>query len=263
MIRALYTGSSGLTAQTALVDNTANNLANVNTTGYKRSLVDFQDLFYTSLRVPGTEVLQNQQVPTGIQVGNGARVAGITKVFTAGTFENTGNSLDVAIEGVGFFQVNAPDGTQRYTRDGSFQIDANNNLVTTDGFQIQPAITIPRDALSVTIGTDGTVSAITAANPTTPQTIGTLQLARFVNPAGLSAEGRNLFRQTPASGDPVLAQPGQQGLGLLRAGFLERSNVETVQELVSLIVAQRAFEANTRTIRTADQMLASANDLVR
>lgn len=263
MIRAFHTSATGMQAQQFMVDNSANNLANVNTTGFKRNQVQFQDLIYLTQRGPGVETLQGAQVPTGQQIGHGVRVAGNSKTFGAGTLENTGNPLDVSIEGQGFFQVTFPDGTTRYTRDGGFRINSNGQLVNADGFFVDPQISIPNDALEVSVGTDGTVSVITAGSPTTPTTVGTLTIARFPNPAGLSAEGRNLFRETAASGAVITGNPGQNGAGLLRQGFLERSNVEVVQELVNLLLAQRAFEFNSRAIRVADEMLADTNQLVR
>ncbi|GIW83046.1 MAG: flagellar basal body rod protein FlgG [Gemmatales bacterium] len=263
MIRALSSAATGMIAQQFLVDNTANNLANVNTTGFKRSKVDFQDLVFSTLRAPGSEVVAGIEVPTGLQIGNGVRVAGNTGIFTQGPLENTGNALDIAIEGEGFFQVTAPDGSIRYTRDGSFRLNATGQIVNADGFLLEPALTVPTDTIAITIAPDGTVSVVTGSAPTTTTTVGTITLARFVNPAGLSREGRNLFRETAASGAPVLNQPGQEGTGLLQQGFLERSNVEVVQELVNLILAQRAYEFNARAIRVSDSMLATANDLVR
>lgn len=263
MIRAMHTGATGMIGQQFLVDTTANNLANVNTTGFKRNHADFQDLLYASLRQPGTEILQGQSVPNGLQMGNGVRPASTSKIFTAGPLDNTSNPLDLAIEGEGFFQVVAPDGSTRYSRDGAFKLNSENNLVNSDGFRMDPQITIPTDAASIAISPDGTVSVLTASSPDAPTEVGNIQLVRFPNPAGLSAEGNNLFRTTASSGDPVTAEPGQEGMGLLRAGFLERSNVEVVQELVSLILAQRAFEFNSRSVKVADQMLSATNELMR
>ncbi len=263
MIRAFHTSATGMIAQQFVVDNTANNLANANTTGFKRSNVDFQDLIYLNQRPPGLEQIQGQQVPTGLQIGNGVRVAGNTKLFTQGSLQSTGDPLNVAIEGDGFFQITAPDGTLRYTRDGTFLRNANGDLVNTDGFFLSPRITLPPDAVSVSIGTDGTVSVITAGAPTTSTSLGQIQLARFPNPAGLSSEGRNLYRDTPASGAVITTLPGQNGTGLLRQGFLEGSNVEVVTELVNLLQAQRAYEFNTKAVRVSDEMLSATNDLVR
>lgn len=263
MIRAFHTSATGMNAQQIVLDNTANNLANVNTTGFRRSQIDFQDLIYTTLRQPGADSVQGQQVPTGLQVGHGVRVAGNTRIFTEGTLENTGNELDLAIEGLGFFKIVAPNGGFRYTRDGGFRLTSNKELVTADGFFLEPRVTLPQDTISVSVGTDGTISVITASSPSTSQQVGRLTLTRFPNPAGLSAEGRNLFAETPASGSPTEATPGQQGTGLVRPGFLERSNVEVVTELVNLIQAQRAYEFNTKAIKVADEMLSFTNDLVR
>jgi len=263
MIRAMHTGATGMIGQQFLVDTTANNLANVNTTGFKRNHADFQDLLYTSLRPPGSEVLKGQTLPNGLQIGTGVRPASTSKIFTAGALDNTSNPLDVAIEGQGFFQVTAPDGSLRYPRDGAFKLNSQNQIVNPDGFLLEPQISIPADASSVTIAPDGTVTVLTASSPGQPNTVGTIQLVRFPNPAGLSAEGSNLFRVTAASGDAVTADPGQDGVGLLRGGFLERSNVEVVQEMVNLILAQRAFEFNTRSVRVADQMLSATNELLR
>ncbi len=263
MIRAFNTAASGMAAQEFQVDNTANNLANLNTTGFKRNEVAFQDLLYLNLLQPGTEQFQGVPSPAGLQIGNGVRVANNTKVFVEGTLNNTGNPLDLAIQGDGFFQVVVTDGTTRYTRDGSFRLNANNQLVTTDGFLLTPNITIPQDAQSIAVGIDGTVSVVTAANPTTSNTVGQITLARFPNPAGLSADGRNLFNQTAASGQPIVATPGQTGTGTIQQGFLEGSNVNVVQELVNLILAQRGYEFNTRAVRVSDEMLQATNNLVQ
>jgi flagellar basal-body rod protein FlgG len=263
MIRSFSTAATGMIAQQLSIDNTANNLANVSTTGFKRNELLFQDLVYTNLRAPGSEVLAGAQVPTGLQLGNGVRVAGNSKIFTQGSLQNTGNPLDIAITGEGFFQVTAPDGTTRYTRDGAFRLNATGALVNSDGFPLTPAITIPPDAISITIGTDGTVSVVTGGAPTTASVVGNITLARFPNPAGLSAIGRNLFQETPASGAATVSAPGQTGTGLLQQGFLESSNVEVVTELVNLITAQRAYEFNTKSIRVTDDILSATLDLVR
>jgi flagellar basal-body rod protein FlgG len=262
MIRAIYNGASGMIAQQFFVDVTANNLANVNTTGFKRSEVSFQDLFFSTLRAPGLQLAAGQQAPIGIQVGNGVQIVGTTPIFTQGPLTNTGNPLDVAINGIGFFQVTAADGTTRYTRDGALRLNSQGNLVTAEGLLLEPQITIPNDAISITIAADGTVSVVTQASPT-PQTVGNIQLASFPNPGGLLQEGDNLFRETAASGTPTPGTPGQDGLGSLQQGFLEQSNVEAVQELVNLIVAQRAFEFNSRTVTVSSEMLQTAADLVR
>jgi flagellar basal-body rod protein FlgG len=268
MIRAFSTSATGMNAQQLVLDNTANNLANVNTTAFKTSKVEFQDLLYTTLRQPGTQATQNQQLPTGLQIGNGVQVAGNTKIFTTGPLVSTGNPLNVAIEGDGFFQIAPPSGggggqTNLYTRDGSFSLNSNRQLVTADGYFLLPQLTIPQDATTVSIGADGTVSVVTASSPNTSTTVGQLQLARFPNPAGLSSNSQNLYQQTPASGTVTLQTPGQNGTGQLQSGYLEQSNVDVVGELVNLIQAQRAYEFNTKAITVADQMLSDTNDLVR
>lgn len=263
MIRAMHTGATGMIGQQFLVDTTANNLANVNTSGFKRNHADFHDLLYANVRPPGTELVQGQPAPSSLQYGNGVRAASTTKVFTPGALDNTSNPLDLAIEGEGFFQVIAPDGSTRYTRDGAFKLNRDNQIVNSDGFQLQPQISIPADAISVVVGPDGKVAVTSASSPDQTSDVGTVELVRFPNPAGLSAEGNNLFRATAASGDATTAEPGQNGVGLLRAGFLERSNVEVVQELVNLILAQRAFEFNSRSVKAADQMLSTTNELLR
>jgi flagellar basal-body rod protein FlgG len=262
MIRALFTSSTGMSAQQTVIDNTANNLANVNTNGFKRGQADFQDLIYVNQRTPGAEASQGQTVPTGVQVGSGARVAGITKIFTPGSPSKTDNPLDVFIEGDGFLQVNLPSGEVRYTRDGALRMNAEGKLVNNDGFLISPQVTIPDGAQQIQIASDGFVT-VQVAGATTPTTAGQLQLARFPNPAGLSAEGRNLFAETASSGTATPATPGQGGTGLMRQGMLERSNVDVVTELVNLILAQRAYEFNTRSIRTADNMLSETSQLIR
>ncbi len=263
MIRSFYTAASGMQAQQFQIDNTANNLANVNTTAFKRNSISFQDLIYQTLRPPGIEILQGANVPSGLQIGNGVRVAANNKIFLNGPLQNTGAPLDVAIEGEGFFQITFPDGTTRYTRDGAFQLNATGQIVTADGFPLLPGLTLPADTQSISIGSDGTVSVVTGAAPTTSTNVGVIQIARFPNPPGLIAEGRNLFRESPASGAPVPGTPGATGNGLLRQGFLEGSNVNTVQELISLLSAQRAFEFNRRAITVADEILQDVNQLVR
>lgn len=265
MLRGLYTSASGMKAQELLLDNTANNLANVNTTGFKRSQLDFADLIYTTLEPPGTEVAAGQVSPTGLQIGSGVRASGTTKVFSQGTLEQTGNPLDVAIEGDGFFKVLLPNGEIRYTRDGAFRLDGTGQLVTAAGDLLDSGITI-QDGVSLSkiqIGVDGTVSGTLAGAPETPVQFGQLQLVRFLNPAGLSSEGGNLYAATPAAGPEVLSTPGEDGTGLLRQGFLEGSNVEVVTELISLISAQRAYEINSRAIRAGDEMLSTTSDIVR
>ncbi len=265
MLRALYTSATGMKAQELLIDTTANNLANVNTNGFKRSQLDFADLLYSTLNPAGTEVVSGQKTPTGLQVGSGVRAVGTTKVFTTGTLTQTGNPLDMAIEGDGFIKVLLPSGEARYTRDGALKLDANGQLVNGDGYLVDGGITI-QDGVSLqklNIGADGTITGIQSGASNTAVTLGQLQLARFLNPAGLSSEGGNLFAATPASGVEVLGTPGQNGLGTFLQGFLERSNVEVVTELISLITAQRAYEINSRAIRAGDEMLQATTDIVR
>jgi flagellar basal-body rod protein FlgG len=265
MIRAFYSSASGMSAQQLVLDNTANNLANVNTTGFKRSMMDFQDLLYATLRPAGAAAVPNQFLPTGLQVGNGVRPVGNTKLFTEGTLQNTSNPLDLAIRGNGFFQITPPNGSGQflYTRAGNFRTNANGDVVTMDGYFLQPRLNIPSDALGVAVGPDGTVTVTRASSPNTASSIGQVTLARFINPAGLSNEGSNYFSQTPASGQVTLNNPGQNGAGSIQGSSLEQSNVDVVAELVSLIQAQRAYEFNTKAIMVADQMLSSTNDLVR
>ncbi|MBX3436462.1 MAG: flagellar basal-body rod protein FlgG [Planctomycetaceae bacterium] len=265
MLRALYTSATGMKSQEMLIDVTANNLANVNTNGFKRSQLDFADLLYSTINAAGTEVAAGQQSPTGLQIGSGVRAVGTTKVFTTGTLEQTNNPLDVAIEGDGFLKVLLPTGEPRYTRDGALKLDSNGQLVNADGYLVDGGVTI-QDGVSLTkirIGADGTITGIQAGASDTAVPLGQLQLARFLNPAGLSSEGGNLYAPTPASGPEVLGTPGQNGLGTFLQGFLENSNVEVVTELISLITAQRAYEINSRAIRAGDEMLATTTDIVR
>jgi flagellar basal-body rod protein FlgG len=257
MMRALFTAASGMEAQQFNMDTISNNLANVNTTGFRRNEARFQDLVYQQFRAPGTPVAASV-VPVGQEVGLGVKVGSSEKIFTQGNLIQTGNPLDLAIEGEGFFQVTMPDGTTAYTRDGSFKQDANGALVTADGYFLQPQITIPQNAQQLSVGSDGTVTAIVPGSQQ-PQTLGQIQLVRFVNAAGLSpVGGHNLYTQTGASGTPVVSQAGLNGTGTIQNGYLENSNVQVVQEIVNMIVAQRAFEANSKSISAADQMLATA-----
>lgn len=259
MQRSLFTGATGMRAQQLNLDVIANNLANVNTTAFKRSRVDFQDLLYQTLRAPGSISAQGFEVPSGIQLGHGVGIASVTKLFLQGSFLETGNSLDIAIEGDGFFQITLPDGEIGYSRDGSFELNRDGIIVTADGFALEPEITIPGDAINIAIGTDGTVT-VTLSDGTTDE-LGQIELARFINPAGLLSQGRNLFRESEASGDPILSIAGEDGAGTLRQAFLESSNVSVVDEIVQLIVTQRAFEVNSSVIRTSDEMLQTANNL--
>jgi len=261
-MRALWTAATGMQAQQLTLDVISNNLANVQTAGFKRSRVDFQDLVYETLQAPGAASAQGQEMPSGIQVGHGSRAVATQRLFIKGDLQQTGNTLDVAIEGDGFFQIQQPSGTTAYTRAGSFKKDSTGQIVTSEGFVLEPQITIPQNALSVTIGVDGIVSA-TIPGQQASQQLGTIQLVRFANPAGLQSQGRNLFLPTQSSGDPTTGTPGVDGLGTLLQGFVEGSNVNVVEEMVGLIVSQRAYEINSRAIRSADEMMQTANNLVR
>lgn len=254
MIRALWISKTGLEAQQTNLDVIANNLANVATNGFKRSRAVFEDLLYQTLRSPGAQSSQNTQLPSGLQVGTGVRPVATARIFTQGNLQATGNAFDVAINGQGFFQIQLPDGATAYTRDGSFQLDSQGQIVTASGFVLMPGITVPANTLSVTIAQDGVVSATVAGSPT-PVQIGQIQLASFLNPAGLAPLGQNLFVETAASGAPATGSPGTSGLGLLNQGFVETSNVNVVEELVNMIQAQRAFEINSRAIQVSDQIL--------
>jgi len=261
MIKALFTLSTGMKAQQTYLDNVSNNLANINTTGFKRSQVNFQDLMYSNESKPGSEAGSGIEIPTGLQIGSGVRLNSTTKVFTHGTQINTGNPFDFSIQGEGFFKVIMPDGTDAYTRDGSFRLSGQGEIVTTDGLKLTPSITVPDDATNITVGNDGTVNVQLPDGTIT--NVGQIELVKFVNPSGLESRGRNLLRETPASGSPTISTPGEQGVGEIIQGFLEGSNVETVTELVNLITAQRAYEVNSRGIRAADDMLRSAASIVR
>jgi flagellar basal-body rod protein FlgG len=262
MIRALYTAASGLMAQQMNTDVIANNIANANTPGFKRDRINFQDLLYQTFRRAGQSTLTGSMVPTSLRVGHGVRPIATQKIFMTGAAQQTGNPLDLMINGEGFFQVTMADGTPAYTRDGTFKIDGDGNVVTADGLFIEPAITVPADAVRIEVANDGTVSVLVGSDTTLTQ-VGQVQLVRFQNPAGLEAIGQNLFKQTDASGDPVTGSPGQEGFGQIAQGFLEMSNVSIVEELVQLIVAQRAFETNSRAVSVADQLLSIANNLGR
>lgn len=262
MIRSLWTAATGMAAQQMNIDVISNNLANVNTNGFKKGRADFQDLMYQTLRTPGMTAAQGAQVPTGIQIGLGTRLASVQKVFTAGQVKSTENPLDLAIEGDGFFQITRPDGTTAYTRDGSFKLDSQGRMVTTDGYPLDPEITIDPDTTSVSIGADGTVS-VTKSGQTASEQKGQIKIAKFVNPAGLMSVGGNLYTKSEASGEPVTDTPGQNGLGTLAQRTLEGSNVQVVDEMVNMITAQRAYEVNSKAIQTADEMLNIANNLRR
>lgn len=262
MIRSLWTAASGMKSQSLNIDVISNNLANVNTTGFKSSRADFQDLLYETLRQAGTSSSEGTDVPTGIQVGHGSRPVASHKIFTQGDFQQTKNELDIAIEGGGFFQIIQPNGETAYSRDGAFKMDRDGRMVTPDGFVMDPEITIPSDSISLSIGLDGTVSVM-QAGANSPTEIGTITLARFVNPAGLHSIGRNLYLPTNASGDAIVGTAGEDGLGSLAQGFLEMSNVSVVDEMVKMITAQRAYEINSKAIQAADDMLQQANNIKR
>ncbi len=262
MQRSLWTAATGMQAQQLNVDITSNNLANVNTTGFKKSRADFHDLMYQTLQAPGTSSSSETMVPTGMQIGHGVRTAAIQRMFIPGDYLQTGNDLDIAVDGKGFFQVLLPNGETAYTRSGAFKMDANGRIVNSDGYVLLPEMTVPQNAITVNIGTDGTVS-VTEPGNAAPTQLGILETAYFPNPAGLDAMGRTLYRPTQASGDAVVGTPGQDGLGTLTQGFLEMSNVNVVDEMVALIVGQRAYEANSKAVSTADQMLGIVNGLKR
>lgn len=254
MNEALWISKTGLDAQQTKMATIANNLANASTAGFKRGRAVFEDLLYQNLRQVGAQSSQDTELPSGLMLGTGVRVVATEKLFTQGNIEQTENVLDVAIEGRGFLQVLLPDGSLSYTRDGAMQVDSQGQVVTSNGYIIQPAITIPQDALSLSIGSDGTVSALLPGNAT-PSQLGQLQLADFINPTGLQAIGKNLFLESAASGNPQVGNPGLNGLGTVVQGFLESSNVNVVEELVGMIETQRAYEMNSKAISTSDQML--------
>lgn len=263
MIRALYSAASGMTAQQMNVDNIAHNLANAKTVGFKARRAQFQDLLYQNLVQPGASASAQTVVPSGLQLGLGTRPASNEILFTQGNFQMTGNPLDLVIQGRGFFQVRLPSGELAYTRAGTFHLDRDGNIVTMDGDPLEPQITLPPDAQTITIAPDGTVS-YTQPGQTAAQIAGQIQLANFPNPAGLNSIGRNLYTPTDASGDPIVGNPGgQEGLGTLLQGYVEESNVSVVEEFISLIIAQRAYEANARVVRAADEMYQQVNNLTR
>jgi flagellar basal-body rod protein FlgG len=262
MLRSLFTAATGMTAQQQNIDVISNNLANVNTTGFKRARADFQDLLYQTLREPGAASSNQTEIPTGIQLGLGVRAAAVQRLFLEGDFQQTQNQLDIAIDGAGFYPIKLPDGETAYSRAGSFKLDSQGRVVNSDGFPLEPEITVPNDAVSISIGKDGTVSVLQAGN-TASQQLGQIQLANFPNPAGLSGRGGNLFQRTTASGDPITGAPGQGGLGGLSQGVLEVSNVSVVEEMVNLISGQRAYEINSKAIQASDEMLQTAANLRR
>jgi flagellar basal-body rod protein FlgG len=260
MIRSLWIAKSGMEAQQTQLDVISNNLANVGTNGFKRAHAVFEDLIYQNLRQSGAASGEQSQLPTGLQIGLGTRTVATSRNFLQGNLQQTGNRLDMAIEGNGFFQITMPDGTTGYSRDGAFQLDAQGQIVTNSGYIVVPGITIPPNATSVTIAPDGTVSVGLPGQANT-QAVGQLQLATFANPAGLEPRGHNVFAETAASGPPAAGAPGADGLGTVQQGFVETSNVNVVEELVSMIQTQRAYELNSKAISTSDQMLARLGQL--
>jgi flagellar basal-body rod protein FlgG len=260
MIRSLWIARTGLDAQQTQLDVVANNLANVSTNGFKRGRPVFEDLLYQNLRQPGAQSSQQTQIPTGLSLGTGVRTASTARIFTQGNIQKTDGTLDVAVQGDGFFQVQLPDGTTAYTRDGSFQKDNTGQIVTTDGYPVLPAITIPTNATSLTIGTDGTVSITQSGTSATTQ-LGTIQLATFVNNGGLQSIGQNLFMETASSGTPTPNAPGTNGAGTTNQGYVETSNVNVAEELVTMIQTQRAYELNSKVVSTSDQMLGRLTQL--
>ncbi len=264
MMRSLWTAASGMTGQQFNIDTISNNLSNVNTTGFKKVRADFEDLLYQTARVAGTPATERTVVPTGVQVGHGVRVGATQRMFTQGALQSTGNVSDMAIQGEGFFRTLLVDGTYGYTRDGSFKIDSEGQIVTSNGYRLMPEITLPQDFVreSLTVSQDGRVT-VKVAGSDDPILIGRLELYRFVNPAGLNALGENLYKVSNASGDAIAGRPGMDGMGKIVHKFLEMSNVSVVQEMVNMIVAQRAYELNSKAIQTSDTMLGIANNLKR
>ncbi len=262
MLRSLFTAATGMYAQQLNVDVISHNLANVNTTGFKKSRAEFQDLIYQTMIQPGAPSDDGTQYPSGIQIGLGVRPVAVAKFFTPGDLINTGNNLDLAIDGEGFFQVTLPDGTIAYTRAGNFRLDRDGRIVTNDGYPLEPGITVPADATGITVGGDGRVT-VTQPGTVAPVEIGTIELARFINPGGLKAIGKNLFLETDASGATTTGAPGTEGRGTIVQGFLEMSNVNIVEELANLIIAQRAFDINSKAVQTSDEMLQTVSAIKR
>jgi flagellar basal-body rod protein FlgG len=260
MMRSLWISKTGMEAQQTQLDTISNNLANVSTNGYKKAHAVFEDLMYQNLRQAGANSTEQTTLPAGLQVGLGTRAVATSRSFSQGNLQQSANNLDIAVLGNGFFEIQMPDGTTGYTRDGSFQVNATGQLVTNNGYAVNPGITIPANAQSVTIGSDGTVS-VTVPGQATAQVVGQLQIAGFVNPAGLEPKGQNIFGETAASGTANSGAPGQNGLGSLRQGFVETSNVNVVEELVAMIQTQRAYELNSKAIQTSDQMLQKLGQL--
>ena len=262
MVRSLFTAATGMIAQQTQVDVTSHNIANVNTMGYKKSRAEVADLMYQVMSYAGTPTSTTTTHPTGIEVGLGVRPQAITKIHSQGYFKETGNNLDMVIAGNGFFQVQMPDGTTAYTRNGAWKLDSDGNIVNDDGLQLVPNITIPADATQISIGIDGTVSVL-QPGAAEMQQVGQIEIVNFINPAGLHSSGDNLFLETGASGAPIIGIAGQDGLGQIKQGFVEMSNVQLVEEMTELITGQRAYEANSKAITTSDSMLQTTNELKR
>jgi flagellar basal-body rod protein FlgG len=262
MIRALYTAASGMSAQQQNIDNVAHNLANVNTTGFKKARVEFEDLVYDQTRVPGSPTSTTAEAPIGLETGLGVRAVATSRDFSRGNLKATNGPLDLAIEGDGFFQIQMPSGDIGYTRAGSFHLTGEGTLVTSDGYPVEPQIQIPPNATSISISKDGVVS-VAIPGQAAAQQVGTLELASFQNPAGLRANGGNIFLQSSASGDPQVGAAGEDGRGMIQQGFTEDSNVSVVEEMVNMILGQRAYEANSKVIKAADEMLQQVNQIVR
>ena len=261
MLRALTTAATGMIAQQNNLDIVANNIANVNTSGFKKSRAEFQDLLASAIKTPGAMISQGTFQPVGVEVGLGVKTAATTRIFTGGVLQNTGGTYDMAIEGQGFFKVIMPDGSLAYTRDGSFKVDGMGQLCTTDGYLIQPQITVPQNASEVNVTPDGNVS-VKIGNDTNQNVVGQVQLVKFQNPTGLLSVGHNLFVETPGSGTPIDGVPGSDGFGSIQQGFLEGSNVQIVDELINLIKAERAFESNSKIITTSSDILRQTNQIV-
>ena len=262
MLRAMYTAASGMEAQQLNIDNIAHNLANINTTGFKTRRAQFQDLLYQTIQQAGASNTATTEIPVGIQVGLGTKPVATELILSQGDFASTGNNKDLVIEGRGFFQILMTNGEIAYTRNGNFQLNQDGNFVTSDGDLLDPQITIPEDYTGISVGKDGTVT-VTIPGQTEPQTVGRIELSLFQNPAGLEPIGKSLFLPTKASGDAIPGTPGEDGLGTLLSGFLEQSNVSVVEEMVNMIISQRAYEANSKVIRTAEEMFTQANNVVR
>lgn len=262
MIRSLWTAATGMQGQSTNVDVIANNIANVNTIGFKKSRVDFQDLLYDTLREPGSQSSNSTEVPTGVQLGHGARVVAVTKQFSPGEYTNTKNELDLAIVGHGFFKILMPSGEDAFTRAGNLSLDSEGRIVNPDGFVLQPEITVPPDAISISVGMDGTVSVVQAGDSQQSE-LGTIELSRFINPTGMKSIGKNLYLPTDASGDEISGTASANGLGYIEQGYLEMSNVSVVDEMVNMITAQRAYELNSKIVIVSDEMLAMSNNVKR